>query len=162
MPLQVFIALVYGICSWLGLAVIEPLMQSFAIEAGMRTWLFIAVPGLLAMLFAVLAYRDAEASITKMEHSLSRGLLVGLATWSAVSMVIAWLWCPTHSLMSCFSNSLITSGIVGGGPLLAGAMIAGGIVGVVMRAKPSWIAFRSRPAPSADDSPARDAKTDAR
>jgi hypothetical protein len=162
MPLQVFIALVYGICSWLGLAVIEPLMRSFAVEAGMRTWLFIAVPGLLAILFAVLAYRDAEASITKMEHSLSRGLLVGLATWSAVAMVIAWLWCPTHSLMSCFSNSLITSGIVGGGPLLIGTMVAGGIVGVVLRAKPSWIAFRSRPAPLADETPALDAKTDAR
>lgn len=162
MPLQVFIALVYGICSWLGLAVIEPLMRSFAIEAGMRTWLFIAVPGLLAMLFAVLAYRDAEVSVTKMEHSLSRGLLVGLATWSAVAMVITWLWCPTHSLMSCFSNSLITSGIVGGGPLLAGTMVAGGIVGVVLRVKPSWIAYRNRPKLLADETPALDAKTDAR
>jgi len=162
MPLQVFIALVYGICCWLGLAVIEPLMHSFAAEAGMQTWLFVAVPGLLAMLFAVLAYRDAEASVTKMEHSLSRGLLVGLATWSAVAMVIAWLWCPTHSLMSCFSSSLIASGIVGGGPLLGGTMVAGGIVGVVMRAKPAWIAFRSRPPEPAEDTAAPKAKGDAR
>ena len=162
MPLQVFIALVYGICSWLGLAMIEPLMRSFAIEAGLRTWLFVAVPGLLAMLFAVLSYRDAEARITKMEHSLTRGLLVGLATWSAVAMVIAWAWCPSHSMMSCFSNSLIMSGIVGGGPLLIGTMIAGGIVGVVLRVKPSWIGIRKPPAPPSDDTPTLDAKTDAR
>lgn len=162
MPLQVFIALVYGICSWMGLAVIEPLMRSFAVEAGMSTWLFIAVPGLLAMLFAVVSYRHAEYKVTKMEHSLTRGLLVGLATWSAVALLITWLWCPTHSLFSCFSNSLIASGIVGGGPLLIGTMVAGGIVGVVMRVKPTWIAFRSRPAPAANDIPALDAKTDAR
>jgi hypothetical protein len=162
MPLQVFIALVYGICSWLGLSFIEPLMRSFAVEAGMSTWLFIAVPGLLAMLFSVVSYRHAEDKVTKMEHSMTRGLLVGLATWSAVALLITWLWCPVHSLFSCLSSTLIASGIVGGGPLLIGTMVAGAIVGIVLRARPSWIAFRSRPAPAAGDIPALDAKTDAR
>ena len=35
MPLQVFIVLVFGTCCWLAIAVIEPVMRSFAVEAGM-------------------------------------------------------------------------------------------------------------------------------
>jgi len=145
MPLQLFIVLVFGICSWLAIAIIEPVMRSFAIEAGMASWLFVAIPGLLAMLFAVLSYIKAAALVTTMEHSLSRALLVALATWIAVTSLIAWLWCPAHSALRCFSNTLITTGIVGGGPLLIGAMVAGGIVATVLRLRPSWVSFGAKP-----------------
>lgn len=144
MPLQLFIVFVYGICCWLAIAIIEPLMRSFALEAGMATWLFIAIPGLLAMLFAVLSYIRAATRVTSMEHSLSRGLLVALATWIAVTLMIAWLWCPMQSALRCFSNTLLTTGIVGGGPLLIGAMVAGAIVGFVLRRRPAWVSFGER------------------
>jgi hypothetical protein len=145
MPLQVFIVLVFGICSWLAIAIIEPVMRNFAVEAGMASWLFVAIPGLLAMLFAVLSYLKAAARVTTMEHSLSRALLVALATWIAVTGLIAWLWCPLHNALRCFSNTLITTGIVGGGPLLIGSMVAGAIVAAVLKLRPSWIAFGNEP-----------------
>jgi len=141
MPIQLFIVATYGICCWLAIAVIEPLMRSFALEAGMATWLFVAIPGLLAMLFAVLSYMRAAALVTSMEHSLSRALLVALATWIAVTLLIAWLWCPMHSALRCFSNTLLTTGIIGGGPLLIGAMVAGAVVGLVLRQRPGWISL---------------------
>ena len=162
MPLQVFIAFVFGICCWLALAIIEPLMRSFATEAGISSWLFVAAPGLLAMLFAVSSYQDAQNRVTDMMKSLSRALLVGLATWIAVAIFIAWLWCPLHNALRCFSSSLIASGIVGGGPLLIGALVAGGIVGLVMRQRPTWIAFADRPTVLGESSPSLDSTTDAR
>ena len=64
---------------------------------------------------------------------MSRALLVALATWIAVTGLIAWLWCPTQGALRCTSYALMMTGIVGGGPLLAGAMIAGAIVGLVLR-----------------------------
>jgi hypothetical protein len=153
MPLQVFIVLVFGICCWLAIAIIEPLMRNFAVEAGMSSWLFIAIPGLLAMLFAVLSYLRATTSITSMDKSLSRALLVALATWIAVAGLIAWLWCPTQGALRCASYALITTGIVGGGPLLAGAMIAGTIVGLVLRLRPAWVSFTDRPKKLVDETP---------
>jgi len=120
------------------------------------------VPGLLAMFFAVLAYVDAVNLVTGMLKSLSRALLVALATWSAVAIFIAWLWCPAHNALRCFSNSLIASGVVGGGPLLIGALVAGGIVGVAMRRRPSWIAFGAPREIVGDPTPNLDSPTDAR
>jgi hypothetical protein len=159
MPIQLFIVLVYGICCWLAIAIIEPLMRSFALEAGMATWLFIAIPGLLAMLFAVLSYLRAATLVTSMEHSLSRALLVALATWIAVTLMIAWLWCPLHSALRCFSNTLLTTGIVGGGPLLIGAMVSGTIVGFVLRHRPPWVTFGERKVIMAPDpKPAPDSR----
>jgi len=145
MPLQLFIVLVFGIASWLAIAVIEPLMRSFAVEAGIATWLFIAIPGLLAMLFAVLVYLRANAEVTTMEKSLSRALLVALLTWIAVAGIISWLWCPAHNALRCKSNALLMSGIIGGGPLLIGSIAAGAIVGLVLRKRPSWIGYERMP-----------------
>jgi hypothetical protein len=153
MPLQVFIVLVFGICCWLAIAVIEPVMQSFAAEAGMTSWLFIAIPGLLAMLFAVLSYVRATQLVTSMDKSMSRALLVALATWIAVTGLIAWLWCPTQGTLRCTSNVLLMTGIIGGGPLLIGAMVAGGVVGLVLRRRPAWITFDNGPKRIIDGGP---------
>lgn len=147
MPLQLFIVLVFGIAIWLALAIIEPLMRSFAVEAGIATWLFIAIPGLLAMLFALLAYVRAHREGASMEKSMSRALLVALLTWIAVASVIAWLWCPAHNALRCTANTLLMTGIIGGGPLLIGAMVAGAVVGFVLRARPSWIGYERAPKP---------------
>ena len=153
MPLQVFIVLVFGTCCWLAIAVIEPVMRSFAAEAGMSSWLFIAIPGLLAMLFAVLSYLRATERVTSMDKSMSRALLVALATWIAVAGLISWLWCPTHSALRCTSNVLLMIGIVGGGPLLIGTMVAGAVVGYVLRRRPAWVVFDSRPKKFIDGGP---------
>jgi hypothetical protein len=153
MPLQVFVVLVFGTCCWLAIAFIEPLMRSFAQEAGMSSWLFIAIPGLLAMLFAVLSYLNATTRVTSMDKSISRALLVALATWISVAGLIAWLWCPAHSALRCTSNALMMTGIVGGGPLLVGAMTAGTIVGLVLRYRPAWVSFAGRPKKPIDETP---------
>jgi hypothetical protein len=153
MPLQFFIVLVFGTCCWLAIAVIEPLMRGFAADTYMATWLFIAVPGLLSMLFALLSYRNATARVTSMDQSISRALLVALATWIAVAGLIAWLWCPTHSALRCTSYALVTTGVVGGGPLLAGTMVAGVVVGLVLRFRPAWVSFVDRPKPTAVEAP---------
>lgn len=148
MPLQLFIVLVFGIASWLAIAVIEPLMRSFAVEAGIASWLFIAIPGLLAMLFAVLVYLRASSEVGTMEKSLSRALLVALLTWIAVAGIISWLWCPAHNALRCTSNALLMTGIIGGGPLLIGTMVAGAIVGLVLRVRPRWIGYERMPKPA--------------
>jgi hypothetical protein len=148
MPLQLFIVLVFGICCWLAIAVIEPLMRSFAVEAGIASWLFVAIPGLLAMLFALFAYRGAVTRVQKLEHSVSRGLLVTLLTWIAVAMLIGWLWCPANVALGCFSNVLMVTGIIGGGPVLAGALVAAGIVGAVLKRRPGWISYERAPRPA--------------
>ena len=59
MPISIFSMLVFAIFTWLGAGAVESVMRDFAVEVNMRTWIFIAVPGLLAMLFALLLYRDA-------------------------------------------------------------------------------------------------------
>ena len=153
MPLSLFIVLVFGTCCWLSIAVIEPLMRSFALEVGLASWLFVAVPGLLAMLFALLSYMRATTEVTSMDKSMSRALLVALATWIAVAGVIAWLWCPSQGALRCTSYALVTTGIIGGGPLLVGAMAAGVIVGLVLRLRPAWVSFVDRPKPSAVEAP---------
>ena len=145
MPLQLFTVLVFGIACWLAIAVIEPLMHTFAVEAGIASWLFVAIPGLLAMLFAVMVYLRAHAEVSTMEKSLSRALLVALLTWIAVAALISWLWCPAHNALRCSSNVLLMTGVIGGGPLLIGTMVAGAIVGLVLRARPSWIGYERMP-----------------
>jgi hypothetical protein len=162
MPLQIFIVLVFGICCWLAIAVIEPLMRSFAVEAGMASWLFIAIPGLLAMLFSLFAYRGATRHVNSLENSVSRALLVALLTWIAVASLIAWLWCPWHSALACYSNALMTSGIVGGGPLLAGTLVASGIVFLVVRKRPTWLTFGNEAKPVAKDTAVASGPIDAR
>lgn len=154
MPLQLFIVLAFGVCGWLAIGVIEPLMRSFAEEAGFTTHLFVAVPGLLSMLMALFIYHRAHERVAGLQESLSRAVLVGLGTWIAVSVVIASSWCPENSLLSCFSNTLLVTGIIGGGPLMIGALVAGAVVGLVLKRRVSWLTYgKAAPVVASEDEP---------
>ena len=94
MPIAVFAMLVFAIFTWLGAGTVEAVMNDFANEVGMPTWVFIAIPGLLSMLFSFLLYQNAARKITAMRESMTRALLVGIATWIGVAAMISYLWCP--------------------------------------------------------------------
>ena len=145
MPIQLFVVLVFGICVWLSVGTIEPLMRSFSNEAELPTWLFVAIPGLVSMMFALFAYHRAPARISGMLHSLSRSVFIAIATWLSVAALIAWAWCPRYNAWACFSNTAIVSGIVAGGPLLIGTLLAGTVVGAVLRKRVPWLAYEPQP-----------------
>src|SRR5512134_2285404 len=141
MPVSIFAMLVFGICAWLGAGVIEPVMRDFAGEAGMKTWVFVIVPGLLTMLFALIFYRKAATEMAGFDQSLSRALTVAIATWLAVSVLISTLWCPGYRAFACSMNVALVTGIIGGGPLLMSALIAGAIVGLVLKRRVNWLTY---------------------
>ncbi len=91
MPIAIFAMLVFGICSLLGAGLVEAVMRNFADEAGVPTWVFITVPGLLSMLFALLLYRKAASNISGVRQSLSRALAVAILTWLALVIYISSL-----------------------------------------------------------------------
>lgn len=153
MPLQLFIVLVFGIFGFLSVGLIEPLMRSFADEADLSRWLFIAIPGLFAMLIALFAFHRAVQRVTGLREALSRALLVALLTWIAVAALIASLWCPSHSALACFSNVLIVTAVVAGGPFSIGTVLAGLVVGGVLLKRVPWLSYESvqwRRAPKAE------------
>jgi hypothetical protein len=152
MPVSIFAMLLFGICTWFSVAIREPLMLDFAREVDIRTWVFVSVPGLFAMLFALLLYRRAATMITTVEQSMSRALLVGLSTWVAVALLISLLWCPGYRALRCASDVLLVTGIIGGAPVLAGALIAGLVLGLVMKKRVSWLAYEA-PAPEPEPAP---------
>jgi hypothetical protein len=145
MPFAVFAMLLFAICTWLGAGMVESVMRDFAAEVGMRTWVFVAVPGLFAMLFSLLLYSGAARKIATVRESLSRALLVGLATWIAVTVMISWLWCPGYRALACGSDVLLVTGVVGGGPLLAAVLVAGIILGTLLKRRVSWLEYEPAP-----------------
>lgn len=151
MPVTIFAMLVFAICTWLGAGLVESLMRDFANEVDVRTWVFVAIPGLFAMLFSLILYRRAVIMIAGIEQSMSRALLVGIATWLAVTVLISMLWCPGYRALRCTSDVLLVTGIVGGGPLLAAVLVAGFIVGVVLKRRVSWLSYDAAPPPPAPE-----------
>lgn len=141
MPVSIFAMLLFGICTWLSVAVREPLMLDFAREVDVRTWVFVSVPGFFAMLFALLLYRRAATLITNVEQSMSRALLVGLSTWITVAVLISLLWCPGYRALRCTSDVLLVTGIIGGAPVLAGALLAGFVLGLVLKKRVPWLSY---------------------
>ncbi|MFN7779030.1 MAG: hypothetical protein ACK5RK_09175 [Betaproteobacteria bacterium] len=123
---------VFGACGLLAAAALGFLLGNFGAEAGVPRWLMIAVPGLFAMLFALIVYQGAATRVTTMGQSLSRALLVALLTWFAFSALATVVWCFPQNYAACLSSSLVVSGILGGGPLLIGALAAGCIVGTLI------------------------------
>jgi hypothetical protein len=133
--------LVFGICGLLGAVVVQNTLRDLAREGGVDAWVLAAVPGLFAAMFALIIYQGADQRVKSINQSLSRGLLVALLTWMTFSGLATWVWCLPENYGSCFSNVLLISGVAGGGPMLAAALVAGGIVGWLIqhRAK-TWVA----------------------
>ncbi len=132
----VIAGLVFGICGVLASATVQHTLASFAKEGGVNPIIFLAVPGLFAALFAIVAYQGARRKVTRMAQSFSRALLVALLTWASFSALATSVWCKPEHYGQCYSSFLIVSGLIGGGPMLLGAGLAGGVVG--------WLILRQR------------------
>ena len=111
---------------------VQYLLRTFAEEAGVNPWVFIMVPALFAMLYALILYQGAERTVRRLGESVSRGILIALMTWISFSAMATWAWCEPHQIGQCFSNTLLVSGIVGGGPMLAAALLGGILTGVLI------------------------------
>ena len=125
-------SLVFGACGLLAAAGVEFLLRTLADEAGVNRWIFIAVPGLFAMLFALVFYQDARRKIKRLGESVSRGILIALMTWISFSLLATVVWCSPKQFGQCFGHTLLAAGIVGGGPMLAAALIGGILTGVII------------------------------
>jgi hypothetical protein len=130
-------SLVFGACGLLAAAAVEILLRSFADEAGVNRWIFVAVPGLFAMLYAMLLFQDAQRKVQRVGEAISRGILIALLTWLSFSAMATWAWCSFSQLGHCFSRTLIVSGVIGGGPMLAAALIGGFLTGVLIIRPPA-------------------------
>ena len=128
-------ALLFGVFGMLAAASTYPLMSRFATEAVISEWIFIAVPALLAALFALLVYRGAENRVRSIGQSLSRGLLVAILTWTGFSAMATWTWCIPVNYGECFRDALMLSGVLGGGQLLLAALAAAAVAGYAIRAR---------------------------
>ncbi|HVE89709.1 MAG TPA: hypothetical protein VNA44_08405 [Burkholderiaceae bacterium] len=142
MPIAVFATLVFGICSLLGAGLVEVVMRNFADEAGVPTWVFVIVPGLLSMLFALVMYRKAASNIAGIKQSLSRALTVAVLTWLALGAYVSFLWCPGDRFLGCARDVVLVITVIGGGPLLLAALIAGTIVGIVLKRRVEWLSYK--------------------
>jgi membrane associated rhomboid family serine protease len=125
-------SLVFGICGLIAAAAVEYLLRQFAEEAGINAWIFIAVPALFAMLFALLLYQDAQRKIRRVGESVSRGILIAMLTWLSFSLLASVVWCPPRTFGQCTGHTLLAAAIVGGGPMLAAALLAGILTGVLI------------------------------
>jgi hypothetical protein len=95
------------------------------------------------MLLALLLYRKAVTEINGIKQSLSRAVAVGLFTWLAVTVYVSWLWCPGYRLLSCARDVALVTGVIGGGPLLIGALIAGAVIGAVLKRRVDWLSYQA-------------------
>ena len=140
MSVPLFAGFVFGICAALAAGSVEFTLRRFAEEAGLNRLIFVAVPALFAMLFAIVIYQNAKAKITRIAQSVTRGILVALMTWAAFSALATWTWCLPENYGSCYGNFLLITGIVGGGPMLIAALVAGALVGWLIKEQQlSWV-----------------------
>ena len=135
LSIPVLAALLFGVFAALAVATAYPLMSRFAREAGTSEWIFVAVPALLAALFALLVYSGAATGLRSISQSLSRGLLVAILAWVGFSAMATWMWCIPQHYSECFAGALMISGALGGGQLLLASLAAAAIVGYVIRAR---------------------------
>jgi hypothetical protein len=139
MTIPLFAGFVFGIFGMLAAGSVEFAMRQFAEEGGVNRLIFVAVPGLFAMMFALMIYQKADKRIHTIAQSVSRGILVALLTWVSFSILATWVWSPAHP-MTFFSSALLVSGIIGGGPMLIAALSAGALVGwLIKRRQLHWI-----------------------
>jgi len=126
-------ALLFGVFGALAAASTWYLLAHFARQSGVSEWIFIAVPALFAMMFALVAYQGAEKHVRTINQSLSRGLLVAMLAWVSFSALATWAWCLPEHYGDCFSQALLVSGALGGGQMLLAALIAAAITGYTIR-----------------------------
>jgi hypothetical protein len=127
---------VFAVCGVLAAATVQHTLSSFAQEGGVSPFVFLAVPGLFAALFAIVVYQGARKRVTAMAQSFSRSLLVALLTWASFSALATSVWCLPQDYLRCYGSFLIVSGLIGGGPMLLAAGVAGAIMG--------WVILRGR------------------
>jgi len=137
LSIPVMAAILFGVFGVLAAASTYPLMTRFAQEAGVSEWVFIAVPALLATLFALLVYGGSAQRVRSISQSLSRGLLVAILTWTGFSALSTWVWCIPANYGECFRGALMISGALGGGQLLLASLAAAAIMGYAIRARTS-------------------------
>jgi hypothetical protein len=137
-------SLVFGACGLLAAALLSPFLRAIAYSAGVNEWIFVAVPALLSMLYAMLVYQEAYRKIGKISESISRGLFIALLDWVTFSLLIGWAWCPGGAL-ACLGSALLATAAVGGGAMLAAALIAGLITGMLIIRPPR------KPPPTSED-----------
>jgi hypothetical protein len=129
-------SLVFFSFSLIGAGTVEFLLRAFAEEAGVNRWVFVMVPALLAMLYSLIIYQNAERKIRRVGESVSRGILVMLMTWVSFAALTGWTWCQPRQFGSCLGTTLLVSGVVGGGPMLLGALGASILTGVLIIRRP--------------------------
>jgi hypothetical protein len=140
MSVPLFAGFMFGICGALAAGSVEFTLRRFAEEVGLNRAIFVAVPALFSMMFAIFVYQRARAKITQVSQSISRGLLVALLTWAAFSALATWTWCLPENYGTCYGNFLLVSGLVGGGPMLIAALVAGAVVGwLIKQQRLGWI-----------------------
>lgn len=140
MSVPLFAGFVFGICAALAAGSVEFTLRRFAEEAGLNRFIFVAVPALFAMMFAIVIYQNAKSKIKQIGQSVTRGLLVALLTWAAFSALATWTWCLPENYGACYGNFLLITGIVGGGPMLIAALVAGWLVGwLIKQQQLSWV-----------------------
>ena len=130
-------SVVFGACGLLAAAGVEFLMRAMADEAGINRWIFVSVPALFAMFFALVFYQDARRKIKRLGESVSRGILIALMTWISFSLLATMVWCSPKQFGQCLGHTLLAAGIVGGGPMLAAALIGGILTGMIIIRPPS-------------------------
>lgn len=140
MSVPLFAGFVFGIFGALAAGSVEFTLRRFAEEAGVNRLIFVAVPALFAMLFAIVIFQNAKAKIVRIGQAVTRGILVALLTWAAFSALATWTWCLPQNYGTCYGNFLLITGVVGGGPMLAAALVAGALVGwLIKQQKLSWV-----------------------
>lgn len=135
LSIPIVAALLFGVFGALAALTTQPVMSRFAREAGISDWIFVAVPALFAMVFALIVYQGAARNVRSINQSLSRGLLVAILTWIAFSGLATWAWCRPENYADCFSEALLVSGALGGGQLLLAALVAAAITGYAIRGR---------------------------
>ena len=129
---SIIASVVFGACGLLAAAGVEFLMRAMADDAGINRWIFVSVPALFAMFFALLFYQDARRKIKRVSESVSRGILIALMTWISFSLLATMVWCSPKQFGQCLGHTLLAAGIVGGGPMLAAALIGGILTGMII------------------------------
>lgn len=125
-------ALVFGASGMGAASAVAYLLRSFADDAGVNRWIFVTVPGLFAMLYALVLFQDARQRVKRLSESITRGLLIALLTWLSFAALASAVWCPAKEFRSCLGHTVLASALIGGGPMLAAALVGGILSGMLI------------------------------